>query len=109
MSRRGTRGCSPPRVIDRLRAVSSAIVALALLTALSLSITQGVQSSQGNRQAESCEQRQRDDGPVVDQVDATGSGLACAFQIVGEARIFKALQSLPAIGSLHHLFGDVAS
>ncbi len=70
---------------------------------------QGVQSSQGNRQAESCEQRQRDDGPVVDQVDATGSGLACAFQIVGEARIFKALQSLPAIGSLHHLFGDVAS
>ena len=30
------------------------------------------------------------------------------MQIVGETRIFKALQALPAIGSLHHLFGDVA-
>src|SRR5260370_18203514 len=36
------------------------------------------------------------------------SGLACAFQIVSETRIFKALQALPAISSLHHLFGDVA-
>ena len=32
---------------------------------------QRVQSSQGNRQAESREERQRDDGPEVDQVDAT--------------------------------------
>src|SRR5262249_1329463 len=44
----------------------------------------------------------------VDEIDATVSGLACAFQIVSKARIFKTLQALPAIGGLHYLCGDIA-